>query len=135
MVHGACAIFRRDGEVLLGRRSPLKRFYPNCWDLIGGKIEPGETPAQALVRECEEEVGVRPTRFAPIALLTVPEDSPTAGATYHIFQVAQWTGGEPCLLGDEHAAIAWFGIEEACALEDLALQAYPALFRRAMLGD
>jgi len=129
MVHGACAIFFRDGQVLLGRRSPSKRFYPDCWDLIAGTIEPGETAEQALVRECREEVGVTPTRFAPAATLTVPEGSPIVGATYHIFQVTQWTGGEPHLLGDEHTDLRWFGVEEACALEGLALVGYRALFR------
>jgi len=129
MVRGACAIFYRDGSVLLGRRSPLKRFYPDCWDLIAGTIEPGETAEQALVRECQEEVGVTPTRFAPVAVLTVPEGSPIVGATYHIFQVTGWTGGEPRRLGDEHTDLRWFKVEDACALEGLALASYRALFR------
>jgi 8-oxo-dGTP pyrophosphatase MutT (NUDIX family) len=129
VTHGACAIFFRDGRVLLGRRSPAKRFYPERWDLIGGHMEPGETAEQALVRECREEFGVTPTRFAPLGHMTVPEDSPIVGATYHIFQVADWTGGEPRLLGDEHTDVRWFTVEEACALEGLALAGYRALFQ------
>lgn len=129
MIHGACAIFFRAGLVLLARRSTLKRFYPNCWDLIGGHIEPGETAEQALVRECQEEVGLTPTRFASVCRLTAPEGSPTVGATYHIFQVTDWTGGEPRLLGDEHTDLRWFPVEEACRLESLALAGYRALFQ------
>ena len=63
-VEGACAPFVRDGRLLLARRSPHKRFYPNCWDPIAGHAETGETPAPALVREAWEELATywRPSR-------------------------------------------------------------------------
>ena len=32
--------------------------FPNCWDLIGGHIEDGETPEEALIREVKEELGI-----------------------------------------------------------------------------
>jgi len=133
MIRGACAIFLRDGRLLLARRSPLKRFYPDCWDRIGGHVEPGETIEQALVRECREEVGVEPARFGPAGRVTLPEATAVAEATYHVFRVTQWRGGEPRMLGDEHTEIGWFTVEEACTLEGLALAVYPALFRRLAL--
>jgi mutator protein MutT len=130
-VQGACALITRDGRLLLARRSPTKRFFPSCWDLIGGHVEAGETPAEALVREIREEVGVTPTRFAPLAPLTVTAPG-TPGATYHLFHVTDWTDGGPRLLGDEHTDLRWFTVEEACALDDLALDEYRALFRRVV---
>lgn len=33
--------------------------YPNMWSLLGGMLEPGETPAECIVREIEEEIGVK----------------------------------------------------------------------------
>ena len=50
-------IICRDGKYLLGKR-PLGKSQGGLWEFVGGKIEPGETPEQALVRECMEELGV-----------------------------------------------------------------------------
>jgi hypothetical protein len=45
----ACATFWREQKLLLGKRSPQRRAYPNCWDILGGKKEEGETLEQALI--------------------------------------------------------------------------------------
>ena len=50
------AVIRRKGEVLLTSRPVSKP--PLGWEFPGGKVEPGEMPEQALVRECREELGV-----------------------------------------------------------------------------
>lgn len=47
-----------DGRALLCHRSPERRWYPDVWDLAGGHVEAGESPARALVRELREELGV-----------------------------------------------------------------------------
>jgi len=52
------ALLVRDGAVLLAKRSPAKRAYPNTWSLPGGHVEPGEALDAALVREVGEEVGL-----------------------------------------------------------------------------
>lgn len=59
----AIGILRRPQGVLLIRR--IKPPYQGQWSLVGGKIDPGEHPHKALVREFYEETGlaVRPTRF------------------------------------------------------------------------
>jgi 8-oxo-dGTP diphosphatase len=54
----ACAALVRGGRVLLGHRSPGRRWYPDVWDLPGGHVDDGETPACALAREVREELGV-----------------------------------------------------------------------------
>jgi len=55
----AVGILRRsDGHVLFAQRPPDK-VYAGYWEFPGGKIEPGETPMHALVRELEEELGIR----------------------------------------------------------------------------
>lgn len=53
----AAAVVLRDGEVLLTRR--MKGVHlADLWEFPGGKLEPGESPEAAVVRECREELGV-----------------------------------------------------------------------------
>ncbi len=50
-----CALIEREGRVLLARR-PEHKHLGGKWEFPGGKIEAGETPVVALVRECAEEL-------------------------------------------------------------------------------
>lgn len=126
--HVACAVLVRDGRVLLGKRSPHRRSYANCWDVIGGHLEAGETPVGALIREVREEIGLTPTRFAPLGTLAEPRPDLYGPATLDFFLVTEWTGGEPRMLGDEHTELGWFDIPAACSLPDLAAPGYRAIF-------
>ncbi len=54
----ACALVDGDGRVLVTRRPP-GRPMAGLWEFPGGKPEPGETPEAALIRELEEELGIR----------------------------------------------------------------------------
>ncbi len=54
----AAVILRADGCVLLVQRGASAPTFPDCWGVITGFIEPGETPAQAGLRELAEELGV-----------------------------------------------------------------------------
>ncbi|MBE6963806.1 MAG: NUDIX domain-containing protein [Ruminococcaceae bacterium] len=52
------AIFDEAGRLLIQRRSPEKRVWPDRWDLsVGGAVDAGETVRQAAERECLEELG------------------------------------------------------------------------------
>lgn len=54
----ACALIDVDGRVLVARR-PEGRPMAGLWEFPGGKVRPGESPEAALVRELEEELGIR----------------------------------------------------------------------------
>jgi 8-oxo-dGTP diphosphatase len=58
MVQVVAAILEREGRILIGQRTP-EQSHPLKWEFPGGKVEPGETPSQALARELEEELGIR----------------------------------------------------------------------------
>jgi len=128
MIHCACAIFVRDGRILLGKRSPHLMSCPNCWDVIGGHVEAGETVEQALIREAEEEIGLTPIHFVPAGRID-------RRAVHHFFLISDWRGGEPVMLADEHTELRWYTIAEACALDALALPEYPNFFRSLPISN
>jgi 8-oxo-dGTP diphosphatase len=57
MLQVVAGILERDGRILIGQRKP-GQSHPLQWEFPGGKVEPGETPEQALARELEEELGI-----------------------------------------------------------------------------
>ena len=46
-----------DGRIFFQMRSPARKLFPNTWDIVGGHLEEGETPEQAMRREVFEETG------------------------------------------------------------------------------
>ena len=69
----ACALVDADGRVLLAQR-PEGKQLAGLWEFPGGKVEPGETPEQCLVRELQEEIGVD-TEIPCLAPLTFASHS------------------------------------------------------------
>ena len=55
----ACALVDADGRVLIAQR-PQGKQLAGLWEFPGGKVEPGETPEECLVRELREELGAAP---------------------------------------------------------------------------
>lgn len=52
-------VFNSRGELLLTKRAPEKKHYPNLWECTGGAAQAGETSLQAIRRELFEETGIR----------------------------------------------------------------------------
>jgi mutator protein MutT len=129
-VHYACALPLRGSTVLLGLRSPARRNFPSCWDTIGGHVEAGESPAEALVRELQEEIGITPTVFAPAGRIDTFETDGATPAVWWLFRVTAWTGGEPVIANDEHTEIRWIDLAQAQHLQPLASDLYREVFAR-----
>lgn len=99
----AAALIDPDGRVLIAERPPGKAMA-GLWEFPGGKIEPGETPETALIRELHEELGIT-VKAACLAPFTF------ASYTYEQFHLLmplylcrRWEGTPS---PREHAAIKW----------------------------
>lgn len=57
MLHVTCAIIRRNNTILICQRSASMKL-PLKWEFPGGKIEPGESKEDCLMREIKEELGI-----------------------------------------------------------------------------
>ena len=97
----AAAVIERAGEFLLAQR-PEGKPYPGYWEFPGGKIEPGEDPRAALVRELREELGIEAEEAWP--WITRRYTYTHATVRLHFFRVTRWRG-EPQPLEDQ--AIRW----------------------------
>ena len=91
----------RDGEVLLARRGPAMDLAGH-WEFPGGKLEAGEGPEAALVRELEEELDIHVRPLRELARSRVPRGDA-------VLQLEGWLAelvrGEP--IAREHDALAW----------------------------
>ena len=97
----AAVILRQDGRVLLAQR-PVGKPYAGYWEFPGGKLEPGESPHHALVRELREELGLTVRRASP--WLVQEFVYPHAHVELNFFRVLDWDG-EPH--GHDGQAFAW----------------------------
>lgn len=97
------ALLVRDGLALLVHRGPSRPWYPDCWDLVGGHVESGELPHEAVTRECLEELGVHVHEPLPIPM-TVTD--PTLDV--HAFLVTRWEGEPVNAAPEEHDDVRWF---------------------------
>ena len=101
-----CAIgaLIRDGKVLLVKRSPHMRFYPDVWDLFGGHVEGEESSEDALRREAMEELQVELEAFHLLGTI----HDPVEPAEIMVFAVTAWKGEPINAAPDEHTQIGWF---------------------------
>jgi 8-oxo-dGTP diphosphatase len=99
----ACALIDVDGRVLIAQR-PEGKQLAGLWEFPGGKVEPGETPEEALVRELKEELDIEVAQacLAPFVFTSY------AYETFHLLMplwlCRRWSG---TVCAREHKALAW----------------------------
>ncbi len=99
----AAALVATDGGVLLQQRPPGKQLA-GLWEFPGGKIESGETPEAALVRELAEELGIVVNANALVPVTFASAGLGTRQLLLLLYLVRDWEG-EPRAL--EASALRW----------------------------
>lgn len=102
-------ILRREDEILLAKKK--RGFGTGKYNGVGGKIEKNETIEQAMIRECEEEIFVTPTKYNKMGTLKFIEffKGEKITLTFHLFIATSWIG-EP--KESEEMNPKWFNIKE-----------------------
>lgn len=110
-------ILIRDDGVLLVRRSPCKRVFPDRWDLFGGHVEQGESLEEALHREAREELGIEVLALDWLG----HRYDPVEPAEVHLYVVRSWVGEPLNAAPEEHTDVRWFSKGELPASDALDL--------------
>ena len=99
----AAALIDSDGRVLIARR-PSGRKMAGLWEFPGGKVEQGETPESALIRELREELGIDVTKncLAPLTFASHPY--PEFHLLMPLYVCRVWEGQ---VKGNEKQALKW----------------------------
>lgn len=99
----AVALINSDGRVLIAQR-PAGKSMAGLWEFPGGKVEPGETPEAALIRELHEELGIETwsSCLAPLTFASHTYDD------FHllmpVFACRKWDGTP---VSRENQALKW----------------------------
>jgi 8-oxo-dGTP diphosphatase len=99
----AVALVDVDGRVLIAKR-PEGKQLGGLWEFPGGKVDPGERPERALIRELEEELGiaVEEACLAPLTFASFPY--PEFHLLMPLYVCRRWTG---FVTAREHQALKW----------------------------
>ena len=96
-----------DGDRFLACQRPANKARGLLWEFVGGKVEPGETREQALIRECREELAI--TMRVDDIFMEVTHEYPDLTVHLTLFHAAI-ADGTPQML--EHNDLRWVTIEE-----------------------
>ena len=96
-----------EGDRFLACQRPAHKARGLLWEFVGGKVEPGETPEEALIRECREELDV--TVAPRDVFMEVIHEYPDLTVRLILFN-AVIAEGEPRLL--EHHALRWITTDQ-----------------------
>ncbi|MCX7381766.1 MAG: bifunctional GNAT family N-acetyltransferase/(deoxy)nucleoside triphosphate pyrophosphohydrolase [Alphaproteobacteria bacterium] len=99
----ACALVDRDGRILLARRPEGKKMA-GLWEFPGGKLNPGETPEAALIRELKEELGIDVASNCLAAFTFASHEYDSFHLLMPLYLCRRWKGTPT---GRENQQLAW----------------------------
>jgi 8-oxo-dGTP diphosphatase len=99
----ACALVDVDGRVLICKR-PQGKSLAGLWEFPGGKVEAGETPEAALIREMDEELGITITQSCLAPFVFASHTYETFHLMMPLYLCRRWSG---VVIAKEHEALAW----------------------------
>jgi 8-oxo-dGTP diphosphatase len=99
----AAALVDSDGRVLIAQR-PEGKQLAGLWEFPGGKVEPGETPETALIRELREELGIEVTQACLAPFVFASHTYEDFHLLMPLFLIRRWAG---TVVAHEHAALRW----------------------------
>jgi 8-oxo-dGTP diphosphatase len=97
-----------DGRILIAQR-PEGKNMAGLWEFPGGKIEPGETPERALIRELKEELGIDTTESCLAAFTFASHRYDDFHLLMPVFLCRKWDG---FVTAKEGQALKWVKINE-----------------------
>lgn len=102
MINVVAGVCLRGELIFMSQRCLEEKSYPGCWSFPGGKIEQGESPRDALIREFAEEVGLVITpAYEPYAVFVM------GNYRFHCF-VVRMQRAEPAMCLDATIGVGWF---------------------------
>ncbi len=110
----ACALVDADGRVLIAQR-PEGKGLAGLWEFPGGKLEAGERPEDALIRELKEELGIDVTHACLAPYVFASHGYEDFHLLMPLYVCRRWSGTPQAL---EHQALAWV---RPNALKDYAM--------------
>ncbi len=102
-------LLKRENEILLAMKK--RGFGTGRYNGIGGKIEKGEIPEQAMIRETQEEINVTPTQYEKVGVIEFDEfyKGNKEKVVFHLYTVTKWEGTPS---ESDEMDPKWFDIKE-----------------------
>ena len=101
-----------DGDRFLACQRPAHKARGLLWEFVGGKVEPGETHTQALIRECREELAI--TVEVGQLFMSLTHEYPDLTVSLYLYH-ARVASGTPQML--EHNDMRWITVDQIDELE------------------
>ena len=107
MLETTLCLLKKENKILLAMKK--RGFGEGKYNGVGGKIEKGETPEEAMIRETKEEIAVVPTKFEKVGFIDFDEyyKGKKQRVSFNLYFVKEWTG-EPT--ESEEMKPKWFDI-------------------------
>lgn len=108
MILVSVGLIKQNESYLITKRAMSNDSFSGLWEFPGGKIEQGELPFDALVRELKEELALNILNAEPFDVFEY--DYPTKKIQFHVFEVKSFDGKPSCM--EQQSAMNWVNIDD-----------------------